>query len=560
MRPSTGPTIGPRHAGPRVKFFLSFCAILGAGLLLLGPLAGCKEARTALGPDDGDSVVKVDTVPKDTVRKDTIPKDTAKVDTTVKDILDPRIAAACFENPPGEKLNQVSEAPGAINLYFNKSARTDIPGAAGNEANYNVNLEKRLLHRLAGAMHTIDLATYEINLPRIIEALIAKAAEGVRVRVVADAKAPADEEYEIRYDVMRGFLERLVRGRDGKPGNADDVLLFADSPILALTDTVFRKQLGLPLAADDLPEFSATIGNSAVTGRRLALGEEKSAGAFYSASNQMHNKFAVVDGEWVFSGSWNFTLSGLYGDEKDYLVCGMNGSQQHSLELRSPEVAAAYKKEFEEMWGGATGTPDPVASDYHGRKADNTPHLFEVGGRKVEVYFSPGDGAVERMVRLIREEADSTALFAIYAWSDQALVDELKLKWEGSRDSAVGTRTDFKIRGLFDASFWNQWWSASVEMTGRIHATTSINNPGRPWKNPAPVCRQGPDSRKLHSKTMVLDADTDSDPTVIIGSTNWSTNGEDVNDENMVILRDRALANQVRQEFEARWVSSGCRE
>jgi phosphatidylserine/phosphatidylglycerophosphate/cardiolipin synthase-like enzyme len=59
---------------------------------------------------------------------------------------------------------------------------------------------------------------------------------------------------------------------------------------------------------------------------------------------------------------------------------------------------------------------------------------------------------------------------------------------------------------------------------------------------------------------MVIDADTDSDPTVVIGSTNWSNNGEEVNDENMILLHDRALANQVRQEFEARWASSGCKE
>jgi phosphatidylserine/phosphatidylglycerophosphate/cardiolipin synthase-like enzyme len=423
-----------------------------------------------------------------------------------------------------------------------------------------VNLEKRLLHRLAGARHTIEFATYEINLPRVIQALIDKAAEGVKVRVIADAKAPDDEEHEIRYDFMRGFLERLIRGKDGEPGTSDDVLLFADSPVIALEDTAHRRALGLPDSPGDLPAFSGLVGTRTLEGRLVALGEEKAAGSYYSAPNQMHNKFAVVDGEWVFTGSWNFTLTGLYGDEADYLACGLNGSQQHSLEIRSAEVAAAYRGEFAEMWGGTGDLPDPAASDFHGRKSDDTPHLFQVGGRNVEVYFSPGDGAVERLAALVREGADSSAFFAIYAWSDQALVDELKLKWEGSKDSAAGTLTGFSIRGLFDASFWNQWWSASIEMTGRTHGTASVNNPGVPWRNPAPVCRQGPDSRKLHSKTMVIDADTDSDPTVVIGSTNWSNNGEDVNDENMVVIHDRRLANQVRQEFEARWEASKCAE
>lgn len=523
----------------------------------LACLSGCKVGWTLLDSDDSpvDTVANKDSVPKDTLPKDTLPKDTTK-----PNLLDPKTASACFENPPGEILNQVSEVDGAINVYFNKSARTDIAGAAGNQANHNVNLERRLLHRLAGAKKTIEFATYEINLPRVIDALIAKAAEGVKVRVVADAKAPDDVEHEIRYDVMRGFLEKLIRGRDGKPGTADDVVLFADSPILALEDTAFRALMQLPPSADDLPAFSALVGTREMPGRLVALGEEKTGGGYYSAPDQMHNKFAVVDGEWVFTGSWNYTLTGLYGDEADYLVCGMNGSQQHSIEMRSAEVAAAYQKEFAEMWGGTGASADPAASNFHGRKTDNTPHTFTVGGRKVEVYFSPGDGAVEHLASLVRETADSSVLFAIYAWSSQLLVDELKLKWEGSKDSLQGTRTGFAIRGLFDASFWNQWWSASIEMTGRTHATVSINNPGVPWKNPAPVCRQGPDSRKLHSKTMVIDGDTDSDPTTIIGSTNWSANGEDVNDENMVIIHDRAIANQVRQEFEARWESSKCKE
>lgn len=540
-------------SGAAVKILPILSFVLVAGL----PLVGCHEERTTLVGIEtpGDTVVKKDSVPKDTLPKDTIPKDTAK-----PNFLDPKTASACFENPPGEKLVRVSEDPGAINLYFNKSAATTIPGAAGNEANQHVNLEKRLLHRLAGAKHTIEFATYEINLPRVIQALIDKAAEGVKVRVVADAKAPDDEEHEIRYEFMRGFLERLIRGKDGKHGTADDVLLFADSPVIALTDSVHRAALGLPATAEDLPAFSALVGTKTLEGRLVSLGEEKAPGSYYSAPNQMHNKFAVVDGEWVFTGSWNFTMTGLYGDEGDYLVCGLNGSQQHSLEMRSAEVAAAYQKEFQEMWGSAGIKPDPAAANFHGRKEDNTPHQFTVGGVPVEVYFSPGDGAVERLSDLVRNGADSSALFAIYAWSDQALVDELKLKWEGSKDSGVGERTGFALRGLFDASFWNQWWSASIEMTGRTHATTSVNNPGVPWKNPAPVCRQGPDSRKLHSKTMILDADTDSDPILVIGSTNWSTNGEDVNDENMVILHDRKLANQARQEFEARWVSSRCRE
>ncbi|MFQ5348563.1 MAG: lamin tail domain-containing protein, partial [Rhodothalassiaceae bacterium] len=75
-------------------------------------------------------------------------------------------------------LNQVSNAPGAINIYFNKSALTDY-ATSGNLANYQINLEQRLITRLDAAQSTIDVAIYEINLSDITDALIARAAAGV---------------------------------------------------------------------------------------------------------------------------------------------------------------------------------------------------------------------------------------------------------------------------------------------------------------------------------------------------------------------------------------------
>ena len=51
-----------------------------------------------------------------------------------------------------ESLTNVSEELGAINVYFNKSASTQY-AMPGNEANYNVNLEDRLLKRLNAARY-----------------------------------------------------------------------------------------------------------------------------------------------------------------------------------------------------------------------------------------------------------------------------------------------------------------------------------------------------------------------------------------------------------------------
>ena len=454
-----------------------------------------------------------------------------------------------------ESLTNVSEDLGAINVYFNKSASTQY-AMPGNEANYNVNLEDRLLKRLNAATTSIDFATYEINLPRVVDALMEKAAQGVDVRILADAKDGSDPHYAERYETMRLNLEKLVRGKDGVVGTGDDAHILSDSPMFVVEDVTKRGAYGLPSSFNDFPKRNVTVGSTATTGYMFVEGELKDTDSYYSPGNQMHNKFAVIDGEWVFTGSWNFTVTGLYGTEENMEQGILDGNQQHVVEVHSPELASIYKTEFEEMWGSGTTTPDNTVSNFSTRKIDNTPHTLTIGGDKVEIYFSSGDDAVGRMRDLVKTEADENAYFTIFAWSDQALVDELKNKWEGSYVDNQGTRTGFDVKGVFDPSFWNQWWSASIEMTGRTATQTSTNNPNTRWANPAPVYAAN-ESRKLHAKTMLIDADTNSDPTVIVGSTNWSENGNNVNDENMLIIHDDSITNQFLQEFNARYANAG---
>ncbi|WP_231572617.1 phospholipase D-like domain-containing protein [Halobacillus sp. BBL2006] len=458
--------------------------------------------------------------------------------------------------PAGEQLNQVSEDPGSINVYFNKCAYDEYANT-GNEANYNVNLEDRLINRIESATTSIDLATYEINLPNVIDALVAKAAEGVDVRVIADAKDGSDPHYTERYQTMRLYVEELVRGADDKIGTSDDVHVFSDSVMFAVEDQALREQHALPTTVTGMNEVTVDVGSSTKTGYKLVDAEQKNDGSYYSPGNQMHNKFANIDGKWVFTGSWNFTVTGLYGSETNMQNDVLGGNTQHVVELNSTALSDVFKTEFDEMWGSDGLSPDPAASNYHGRKTDNTIHTVNVGGKEVDVYFSAGDDAVGQMTSYVKNEADYSSYFTIFAWSDQELVNELKNKWEGSYNDLEGSLTGFDVKGVYDESFWNQWWSASIEMTGRTASQESTNNPNIRWNNPAPVYEDNED-RKMHAKTMLIDADhPSSDPTAIVGSTNWSTNGNDINDENMLFIHDSAVTNQFLQEFYARYDSAG---
>jgi phosphatidylserine/phosphatidylglycerophosphate/cardiolipin synthase-like enzyme len=459
-------------------------------------------------------------------------------------------------NGQPEQLNQVSNDVGAINVYFNKSALTQF-ATPGNTANYHINLENRLLNRINSATESIDIATYEINLPNVVDALIEKASTGVNVRMIADAKPLSDPEHDARYELMKLYLEKLARGKDGQVNTSDDVHIFSDSIIFAVEDAAKRTENNLPQTGfQDFPQRTVSVGSGSQTGHMLVDGETKSTNAYYSPDDQMHNKFVLIDGKWVFTGSWNFTTTGLYGTDENRAAGILDGNSNHSIELHSSELSSIYKTEFDEMWGSDSLTPNATVSNFGSRKIDNTTHQVNVGGKLIEVYFSPGDNAVPKMNETIETSADQNTYFSIFSWSDQNLVDTLKMKWEGSRNDLEGTLTGFDLKGVFDDSFWNMWWSASIDMTGRTASQTSVNNPNTRWKNPAPVYMDK-ESRKLHHKYFIIDADTSSDPLVITGSTNWSTNGNDVNDENALWIHDLSITNQFKQEFMARYEQAG---
>ncbi len=452
-----------------------------------------------------------------------------------------------------EALNTLESGAGAINVYFSKSALTSA--SQGSDANHNVNLEDRFVARVDAAVTSIDLATYELNLPGIIDALLAAADRGVTVRVVADAK-DYDEGESSNYDLFVITMERLIRGLDGTVGTADDVALLADSPVMALVDVAQRTAAGLPAVPTDLSWETLNVGSGQKTGYVVAYGEKKNATDYYSPSPQMHNKFAVFDGTWVWTGSWNFTMNGLYGDDANRPLGILGGNTNHGIELNSVALADIFTAEFEEMWGSATDVPDPDVAAFHGRKTDNTAHVATIGGRTVEVYFSPGDDAVPAITQFVAAEADVSAHFNAFTWSDQGLVDALKLKYEGSTQDLTGTPTGFVVEGVFDSLGWNQWWSASVDMTGRTASQSSQNNPNTRWANPAPVLKDDEDAI-LHHKYMIIDGHTASNPAVITGSTNWSANGNDINDENLLIIHDAGIADQFMQEFHARYYQAG---
>jgi hypothetical protein len=111
----------------------------------------------------------------------------------------------------------------------------------------------------------------------------------------------------------------------------------------------------------------------------------------------MHNKFVVIDANhtdpnkpWISTGSTNWTTAQLSGTDLNNVIF-----------IQDQALALAYQIEFEEMWGSNGSSPNSTLSKAGSLKTDNTPHLFSIGGKMVECYFSPSDKTTEQIERAI---------------------------------------------------------------------------------------------------------------------------------------------------------------
>ena len=239
----------------------------------------------------------------------------------------------------------------------------------------------------------------------------------------------------------------------------------------------------------------------------------------------MHNKFFVMDGRggapesiWVWTGSWNPTDP------------GTNNDFQNAIEFQDAALANAYTMEFNEMWGSDGDIPNASNSRFGARKLNNTPHKFVVGGKPVEVYFSPSDGADARIVNEISRTEHSVG-FQLLTLTRSGIATALLNQKNAGR----------KVRGDIDDS-------------------TDTGSQYRYLRNNGVDVRLKPSGTTglLHHKYSIIDAENPAWSAVTLtGSHNWSGSAENFNNENTVIVRDGNITNQYLQEFSARYYQFG---
>ena len=328
--------------------------------------------------------------------------------------------------------------------------------------------------------------------------------------------APANENVEY-FDLMKGLIDSARESIDlalysfsGSVGNAIGTRLIAAKNrgvrVRVIADSA-SSQSSPPftrLAANGIPTIVNSFGLN---------GDVK--------SNIHHNKFIIIDGRaaspraTTLTGSWNLSDNQTYNDFQNLVL------------VEDLSLARAYLREFNEMWGSVGDIPNADSSGFSVHKRDNTPRSFVVANAALHLHFSP-NGDATRALDSGLGLAKHQILFATLSFTRDELARTLLAKWA----------QDIEVHGIINNN------DQGGEFTTLKSAGVDVHY------YPAN------DTLLLHHKYALVDPGTDS-AWVITGSQNWSTSGEERNNENMLFIQDRKLSEAYFQEWLARYKEAG---
>lgn len=245
-----------------------------------------------------------------------------------------------------------------------------------------------------------------------------------------------------------------------------------------------------------------------------------------TGNEQQHNKFAVFDAHhpdptksWVVTSSWNATDSGTFSQF------------QNMLNIQDVSLARAYTLEFNQMWGGDSGSFNASAARFSSSKDVVNPSIFFIGEDETEVrlYFSP-QGNTEAQIASALASAESSINIGLNLITRRSLSDVMRNRF----DEGVAVRGVIGQTGG-QASQWDylRTWADVHEFSQSQFGL-------------------------LHHKYAIVDGEAGTDNSkVITGSHNWSNNANTRNDENTLIIRSPRVANEFVQEFAMRYSQAG---
>ncbi|HMO61860.1 MAG TPA: phospholipase D-like domain-containing protein [Ferruginibacter sp.] len=265
-------------------------------------------------------------------------------------------------------------------------------------------------------------------------------------------------------------------------------------------------------------------GSTSNTGLNLLSAAVKTFPSVNRSNYIMHNKFVAIDAISPDSAD-AFAITGSYNWSDQQTTRDIN----NLLVINSKPVTQAFYQEFNKMWGGTGPNPVPANAAFGTAKTASAQTQFVVDGKRIEVYFSPKDGLGSKLQNVI-QSADNDLFFGVYTFTDIAVANLIISKYNSG----------LQVRGIVDkfTRLFNAYSLLEAALDSNMLVKVSND--------------------LYHNKSLVADAlRPDSDPQVYTGSFNWSIQGQNSNDENVVIVHDAAIANQYYQSLCADFTALG---
>lgn len=212
--------------------------------------------------------------------------------------------------------------------------------------------------------------------------------------------------------------------------------------------------------------------------------------------NTMHNKFYIFDNKTVITGSANLSHTDMSGYNSNSIIV-----------INSPKIAKYYTDEFNQMYSGKFHNNKKAVGD---KISDN-----------IQVFFSPQDKSITNGVLPIIKQAKNYIYIPSFVITEKRVTTEL----------INAKKRGVDVRVIADALNASTQHSKHKELRTAGIPVKAENYAG-----------------KMHSKTMIVD-----DEYLIIGSMNFSNNGENRNDENMILLHNSNVAKFYKKFFLYQW-------
>lgn len=335
------------------------------------------------------------------------------------------------------------------------------------------------------------------------------------------ATAPAQAYREVQFNFGRGYIGDGWRLYFNEPDASADRSAYQGGIEQALVDAIDQTRESLDIAVFEMnsePIYQALleahqrgVALRIVTddehglndSKNVALRQLQAAGIPLvddGRSGLMHNKFMILDGRTVWTGSWNYTVNGAYRNNNNALV------------LESEVAAAAYRTEFDEMFEraefGTTSRDDGIVN-------------FSYAGGDVSIIFGSEADEVSAL-RAAIAAAERSIHIMTFIFSLEELAEAILLK---------AAQEDIAVRGIFEKRNSAASWS---QLPALHCAGAEMRQDGNP--------------HTLHHKVIIVDGST-----VITGSFNFSKNAAKSNDENILIIRHEAIAGLYLDEWRRIW-------